>query len=748
MEKITGYVNQVIYYNSENGYTVLALVCEEKEITCVGITYNIRKGDTLELEGTYTEHGTYGRQFKIQSYEYKIPDEEQSIERYLASGVIKGIGVALAARIVNHFKKDTFRIIEEEPERLAEIRGISESKARDIAQQVEENRDTRRVMLFMQQYGISQALAAKIYNTYGSALYTIMQENPYQIVDDISGVGFRTADEIARKMGICADADFRIKGAILYILEQAMQEGHVYLPRRELLGRTAELLDISVQKVEEQLPNLAVERKITCKDLPAANPEENGGEAVVYLMANYHLELDTAKMLYDLNRAAQALDAETLKDSLLESEKQTGLALEERQKMAVLEAGRSGVLVITGGPGTGKTATINALIHCFEAEGMLIFLAAPTGRAAKRITESTGYEAQTIHRLLEVSGILEDGSAGTHFGRNRKNPLEADVVIIDEMSMVDIFLMHALLCAISPGTRLILVGDADQLPSVGPGCVLRDIIESDRFPVARLTKIFRQAGESDIVLNAHRINKGERVPITNKSRDFFFFPRDGFQAITDVVRQLIQKSLPGYIHAEASDIQVLTPGRRGALGVEQLNKTLQGYLNPASARKREKEYAGVIFREGDKVMQIKNNYQAEWEVRGLHGIVADRGTGVFNGDTGIVREINTFAERMTVEFDEKRFVEYPFKQLDELELAYAITIHKSQGSEYPAVIIPLLSGPKVLMTRNLLYTAVTRARKCVAVVGSMQEFCNMIDNHEEQKRYTSLRERICEWDGL
>lgn len=735
MERIQGYVEHIIYRNSDNGYTVLVLVCEEEEITCVGTLHYIGEGEAIEAEGQYREHSTYGRQFQITSYEIKAPEDILSIERYLGSGAIKGIGTALAARIVKKFKADTFRIIEEEPERLVEVKGISERKAREIAEQVEEKRDMRKAMIFLQQYGISNSMSVKIYNTYGPELYQVIKENPYRMADDINGIGFRIADEIAGRVGIHTDSDFRIRSGVLYVLQQAAGEGHIYLPQRILLERTVNLLGVSLESVEKHIMDLAVDRKLILK--------ESEEDICIYSTTAYYLELNTAKMLHDLNISCEVSETAILtRVAKIEEERET--KLDEMQKYAVVEAAGHGLLVITGGPGTGKTTTINALIDYFESEGLELRLAAPTGRAAKRMTEATGYEAQTIHRLLEVSGGPEEESRG-QFARNAENPLEADVIIIDEMSMVDIYLIHALLMAIPVGTRLIMVGDVNQLPSVGPGSVLKDIIDSGRFPVVRLTKIFRQATESDIIVNAHKINRGERVVLDNKSRDFFFLKRQDANVIISIVITLVQQKMPKYVHASQNEIQVLTPMRKGLLGVERLNGILQEYLNPPSPDKKEKEYGGGRFREGDKVMQIKNNYQVEWEIRGRYGIAVEKGTGIFNGDMGIVREINTYAELMTVEFDEGRFVEYSFKQLDELELAYAVTIHKSQGSEYPAVVIPLLPGPRMLMNRNLLYTAVTRAKSCVTLVGDEGTFYQMIDNTFEQRRYTSLKDRITEF---
>lgn len=732
MEKISGYIDHIIFRNEENGYTVMVMICDGEEVTCVGSLQYINEGELIEAEGTYTQHSTYGTQFKISSFELKAPEDEMAMERYLGSGAIKGIGSALAARIVRRFKGDTFRIMEEEPERLAEIKGISEKKAREIARQMEEKRDVRKAMIFLQKYGISSALSVKIYNQYGERLYRIIEENPYQMTDEIQGVGFKIADEIAEKAGIHTDSDFRIRSGLFYALKQSMSEGHIYLPRLELLQRGAELLGVSAEAMERNLMDLAMDRKIVLK------------EDRVYCSQNYYLELNTAKMLHDLNVSADIAD-DTVMKKLADIETETQTTLEDLQKEAVVQAVNHGLLVITGGPGTGKTTTINTLIHYFASEGLEILLAAPTGRAAKRMTEATGYEAQTIHRLLEISGVPEEESAGYHFERNMENPLEADVIIIDEMSMVDLFLMHALLSAVSVGTRLIMVGDVNQLPSVGPGSVLRDIIHSECFPVVRLNKIFRQASESDIVVNAHKINEGQHVVLDNKSRDFFFLKRDDANVIISVMLTLVMKKMPKYVDAGMLDIQVLTPMRKGLLGVERLNMILQEYLNPRSPEKKEKEYGAGLFREGDKVMQIKNNYQIEWEIRGAYGIPVEKGVGVFNGDMGIVSEINEYAEQMTVVFDDNKYIEYSFKELEQLELAYAITIHKSQGSEYPAVVIPLLSGPRMLMSRNLLYTAITRARKCVTLVGSDQVFQQMIDNEMEQKRYSTLKEQIQQW---
>ena len=735
VEKVTGYVEHIVFRNEENGYTVFHLENEDGEVTCVGNLNFITEGEMLELEGEYVNHSVYGNQLKVLAYRVKEPEDLVSIERYLGSGAIKGIGQTMASRIVKKFREDTFRIIEEEPERLAEIKGISERKAMEIASQMEEKKDMRKSMIYLQKYGISTKLAAKIYQRYGMKVHQILEENPYRLADDIEGVGFRTADEIAARIGIHTDSDYRIRSGLFYILQQAVVEGHIYLPEELLLRRAKVLLGIEMEDIEKYIMDLCMERKTVMK--------EKDGKVIVYPAHYYYMELNTAKMLNDLDIDCQ-MPEDMMEKRLRAVEEKEKIELDPLQHKAVIESIKHGLLILTGGPGTGKTTTINTMIQFFESEGLSILLAAPTGRAAKRMTEATGYEAQTIHRLLEVNGNPEEESTGG-FLRNRENPLEADVIIIDEMSMVDLNLMHALLSAVVQGTRLILVGDVDQLPSVGPGSVLKDIISSERFHVVTLTKIFRQAGESDIIMNAHKINAGEPVELNKKSRDFFFVKCDEADTIIGGIIALIQRKLPQYVQAHPNEIQVMTPTRKGLLGVERMNVILQKYLNPADEKKTEREINGRLFREGDKVMQIKNNYQLEWEICTRFGLTVDKGMGVFNGDMGVISEINEYKETVEVEYDEGRKVKYGFDMVDELELAYAITVHKSQGSEDPAVILPLLPGPKLLYNRNLLYTAVTRAKKCLTIIGSDTTFQEMIRNKSEQERYTSLAERIGEF---
>lgn len=738
MEAINGYVEHIIFQNQENGYTVMNLVSDGEEITCVGMFKGLAQGETISAQGDYTEHPVYGSQFKVSSYETVAPKDSVSMERYLGSGAVKGVGAALASRIVKRFGDDTFRIIEEEPERLAEVKGISERKAREIAVQMEEKKDLREALVYLQQYGISNTLAVKIYDTYGMQLYGVMKENPYRLAEDISGVGFKMADEIAFKIGIHTDSDYRIRSGILYTLLQGVGEGHCYLPMELLIQRAGVLLNVAGESIRPQIDNMMMDKKLVVK------------EDCVFAASYYYAELNCARMLHQLNipmTEAENLPSqeEAIRKRLEKLAAGLEMELDGLQLEAVLQCIRNGLFILSGGPGTGKTTTINMIIRYFEAEGADIFLAAPTGRAAKRMTEATGFEARTIHRMLELNSALSDESSKkVSFERNQENPLEADVIIIDEMSMVDIQLFQSLLKAVVPGTRLILVGDVNQLPSVGPGQVLRDIMNSNAFPMVVLQKIFRQAGESDIVVNAHRINRGEQIALDNKSKDFFLLERNDVNVIYKHMIQLIQDKLPGYVNATSFDIQVLTPMRKGSLGCETLNGILQRYLNPPDSRKREYADGERIYREGDKVMQVKNNYQLEWEVVSRYGIPIDRGTGVFNGDMGRILEINENGTSLVVEYDEHRRVTYPFSLLEELELAYAVTIHKSQGSEYPAVVIPLLSGPRMLFNRNLLYTGITRARHCVTILGSSDTVRSMIDNVSENRRYTALCERITE----
>lgn len=739
MVELQGYIDRIVFRNEENGYSVLCMKEGNKEEFLVGVFPDVSEGEYLTARGEMNVHPIYGKQLRVQEYEFTAPGDAASTLKYLSSGAVKGIGETLATRIVKMFGDDTFRIMEEEPERLAEVKGISPRKAMEIAGAVAGKRDLRQAMLFLQQYGISQNLGMKIYNFYQSRLYQVIRENPYRLADDIDGVGFRIADEIAAMAGILPDSDFRIRSGILYVLEQATGQGHTCLPMEQVMQEARRLLGVEIDSMNDRIMDLIMDKKIVVKTKTQPDTEEP--IQMVYSSVSYYTELSIAQMLKDLN-IKDTITPEEISRKIEAIEQEQDISLDERQRLAVSEAVNNGLTIITGGPGTGKTTTIRTIIHYFEKEGLDILLAAPTGRAAKRMKEATGCEAKTIHRLLELSGMVGEGA--TSFGRNEDNPLETDVVIIDEMSMVDVFLMKSLLRALVPGMRLVLVGDVNQLPSVGPGNVLRDVIYSDAFPVVRLEKIFRQAAESDIIMNAHRINAGEMVEPKPGSRDFLFIKRDNPGNIVGATITLLKDKLPGYVKSNTRDIQVLTPMRKGLLGVEQLNAALQEALNPPDESKQELAVGDFVLREGDKVMQIKNNYQMEWKVLNSYRMPLDEGVGVFNGDCGIVREINSYTEMLTVEFEEGRRVEYEFKQAEELELAYAVTIHKSQGSEYPAVILPLLGGPRMLMNRNLLYTAVTRAKSCVCIVGSVRTFQEMIANEQEQKRYSGLKDRIKE----
>lgn len=732
---IEGYVEHIIYRNDENGYSVLELALSNgDEEKVVGRFPFISEGEYLSAKGVYIDNKNHGIQFQVESYEIKIPDDMKSMERYLGSGAIKGIGPKLAAKIVKKFKMDTFRIIEEEGERLSEITGISEKKAREIVVQFQEKQGMRQAMMFLAEYGVENQLAVKIYEEYGPKLYEVIRENPYRMAEDISGVGFHTADEIARRSGIQLLSAYRIRAGILYILQDEVNNGNVYFPFSRLKERGKALLKVDEELLEKNVMDLAIDRKVVLKEI--------GEEEAVYLSKLYYLELKVASKLCELNVAFTVKEEEE-EAAFLSIEQEKKMELDVKQEEAIRAAARHGVTIVTGGPGTGKTTTINSMIRYFEKTGQKLLLAAPTGRAAKRMSEATGRDASTIHRLLEVNGEIEE-KGHSRFERNEDNPLESDVVIIDEMSMVDIFLMDSLLLALVKGCRLILVGDINQLPSVGAGNVLKDMIASKEFAVVKLTKIFRQTNQSNIVINAHKINAGEVIELSNRYTDFCFLEKSQVSDIAGIVVHLVKEVLPKHFKISPMEIQVLAPMKKGELGVEYLNKVLQNHLNPPDLKKVEKEVRDTVFRTGDKVMQIKNNYKLEWEVRNEKGFQVDKGEGAFNGDMGVIVDISNFTEEVTVEFDDKRVARYPFASLDELELAYAITIHKSQGSEYPVVVMPILQGPPVLFNRNLLYTAVTRAKQSVSIIGSKSKVLDMIRNVRELKRYTSLTQRIIE----
>lgn len=739
-------VEDIIFQNKENGYTVCVVEYEGEELSCVGEMAGIYVGEEVKIVGTWSTHPIYGRQVKVELIERSMPKTVQGMEKYLASGVIKGIGARTAKKIVKHFGLDTFRIIEEEPLVLAQINGISEKKAKEIGEVFHAQYELRKAMLFLQDYGITPTYAIKIYQHYKERTTEVVKNTPYRLVEDIYGIGFRKADEIAAQVGIAREDPHRIRTGILYLLTNNSNNGHTYMPRNVLVEESIKLLlpemyeeHLRMQSFENPLVENALIELSMNKQIIIKNYDN---ETCVFLAYLYHSEQAVARKLLDLASLYEKNPAIDVEKELAKTQKDLKIELVEEQKEAVRHTLTHGVTVITGGPGTGKTTTINAILHMLEKAGEDVLLAAPTGRAAKRMSEATGMEAQTIHRLLEIGYMREDTNKQM-FNRNEDNPLEADVIIVDEMSMVDITLMHALLKAVVEGQRLILIGDADQLPSVGAGNVLKDIIKSERIPVVRLIQIFRQASKSAIVMNAHRINKGE-YPIANeKGTDFFVMKRSIQEEVRQTIIELIMERLPKYQGFDSiKDIQILAPMRKGVLGVNELNKSLQAVLNPHHDLKPEKEYRGTLFRTGDKVMQIKNNYNTPWKILGKTGMSIDEGTGVFNGDCGIITAIKEDEELLVVTFDDGKVVEYEFNQLDELELAYAVTIHKSQGSEYPVVILPIHSGPPMLLSRNLLYTAVTRAKKMVVCVGLVETIQRMVDNNREIQRYSSLARHL------
>lgn len=723
-------ITEIIFRNPENGYTIALAETETEQFTAVGALPSCDKGRMFILRGNFVTHPKYGEQFAFTEWEEEMPSSESGIEAFLSSGVLKGIGPKAARSIVARFGLDTFRIIEEEPHRLTEVSGIGEMKAASIAEAFASHREIAEVTLYFQQFDIKPDTVIKLYRVYGSDTIKLVQENPYRLMEEVYGIGFRKADQIAEKLGIRRDDEARIRSGIRYTLSYYVNEGHTFLPQKELCEKAAELMELESHKVHDAMIGMAFEGDLKLEELEGRN--------VVFLMPYYMAEVTVAHGLKLLNEANLKPIYANVEELIAKSEAETGILFSDLQKTAIRTSMENGVSVITGGPGTGKTTIINAIIRILQKSGLTTALAAPTGRAAKRMTETTGQPASTIHRLLEY--YYAESDAAMRFGKNDENPLEIDALIVDETSMVDLMLMNGLIKALKPGTRLILVGDADQLPSVGAGNILGDILQSEYIYAVRLKEIFRQAGESLIVVNAHRINRGEYPFCNEKDKDFFLMKEPTEKEMIATLLDLCKNRLPAhYTHlTSVRDIQVLTPVRRGLLGSINLNKEMQAALNPPKVGLGEKKMGDKLFREGDKVMQIRNNYSLKWRKAGEF----TEGEGIFNGDVGFITRIDIEFGELVVEFDEDRLVTYEFTQLDELELAYAVTVHKSQGSEFPIVVMPVSWFPPVLATRNLLYTAVTRGKEAVILVGSEGRMQAMVDNMRISERYSGLRVRL------
>lgn len=732
MIEIEGTVEHIVYNNEENGYTVARVKHNNEIISIVGYIPFLSEGQRIRIQGEWVTHQNFGQQIKVESCEEVIPSTIEGIEKYLASGLIPGVGPVTAKRIVDKFGKDSLDIMEMNPVKLTEVEGIGEIKALGIAETFQDQRELRQVMIFLQSYGISTSFGLKIFKKFGQGTVKIVKENPYKLCEEISGIGFKTADKIARNLGIDLNSQSRIMAGVKYILSTCTANGHTYMPKLNLIDECVKLLNVSADAIEDAFVYLVTSKQIVGENID--------GDIAIYLIPLYFSELGVAKKLIELSFFKDGSDFKNIDKEIEEYERENNIQFADEQKAAISLGVQNGVSVITGGPGTGKTTIIKCIINIFEKRGMNIVLGAPTGRAAKRMTETTGYEAKTIHRLLEMQFI--PGEDGPVFAVDESNPIEADAIIIDEASMVDILLMNNLLKAVAAGTKLIMVGDVDQLPSVGPGNVLRDIIDSKAINIVRLDKIFRQVDESLIAVNAHLINSGQMPVLNDKDKDFFFIQKGNPKDILDEMMELINHRLPTFKKGfnSMTDIQVLSPMRKGETGTQNLNSRIQQILNPPSGNKKEKQFREIIFREGDKVMQIKNNYSVEW--RSLSGKDDLAGTGIFNGDIGYIKRMDIENQIATIVFDDEKEVDYDFSNFDELQLAYAVTIHKSQGSEFKVIVIPISYGPPMLMTRNLIYTGVTRAKELVVLVGMRQALLSMINNNTIAQRYSGLKNRI------
>ena len=738
METIEVFADETVFRNDENGYTVLVVKSGRTRVSAVGIMPPIAPGEKLKITGDWMEHPIYGKQIKVSSCEIEKPTTLSGIEKYLSSGMIRGIGPATAKLLIKSFGEETLDVLYSEPERLLDVPGIGPKRAKMIMESYAEQAQQREAMVFLQSYGVTPNLAVKIFKRYGESVQQVIRQNPYRLVEDIEGIGFKTADKIAASLGIEPDSEYRLSAGVKHTLSEATNgTGHCYLPRPELASCAQRLLDNAMELIEHTIDELILSHRLIAQVLPNENAQDEDGEdsvVAVYLPQTYHAEVDVARRLREMIDAMPSTMATDLSAQIDELERIEGVTFHPQLRRAIETAVSSGMTVITGGPGTGKTTIIKCIIRLLSVSGE-IALAAPTGRAAKRMSEACGMEAKTLHRLLEYGG--EEGD----FARGQDNPLEMDTLIIDEMSMVDVFLMRSVLRALVPGMRLIMVGDSDQLPSVGAGNVLRDILDSGAVPSVELTEIFRQDEKSMIVYNAHRINHGEAPRLNAKGSDFFFeraaSPVDAAKRIVN----LCASRLPNFLGLDpVRQMQVLSPTKKGDCGVWMLNQLLQEQFNPAAPHKSERARGDVTFREGDKVMQTRNNYQLEWKKEGV--FAWEEGQGVFNGDIGFIRSIDTQERTVEVVFDDERIATYEGGDIDDLELAYCISVHKSQGSEFPVVVMPAVGGPPMLLTRNLLYTAVTRARRLVMIVGREAAIDQMIANVNTRKRYSALCWRL------
>ena len=729
MEKLEGMVSDIVFKNEENGYTIAYLANENDEITIVGCMPTLSVGESIEVEGKWVNHKTYGSQFEVNSFMPITPSSLEGIYVYLSSGMIHGIGEKMAKRIVDKFGVDTLDIIQNTPERLTEVEGIGMKKVKQIQESYEENRELRNIIIQLSPYGITPNYCLRIYKKYKEKAIDIINKNPYRLAEDVRGIGFKIADEIASKIGIDKYSPERIMQGIIYTLNQSLASGHTYLPKQILIEQSVKILGVEPKFVENGIMDLAYNQKV--------HLENKDGQILVYLMMYYICENGVCKEIIKLSQH----DIKDLHINIDEEikivEKEGNISLAKNQIEAVKEAINNGVTIITGGPGTGKTTTINTIIKIFENNDQKVVLCAPTGRAAKRMSETSNKEAKTIHRLLEM-GFGSDSEELVFF-KDEEDPIDADVIILDEASMVDIILMYNLLKAVKLGTRVLLVGDSDQLPSVGAGNVLKDIIDSKVIKTVRLNEIFRQARESMIVVNAHKINNGEPLFLNVKNKDFFFLRKNTNEEILNEIVGLVSERLPNfYKFDKLKDIQVLTSMRKGDLGVNNLNIELQKYLNPPNKYKQEEEFAKRIFRVGDKVMQIRNNYTRKWETEDK----SESGEGIYNGDIGYIFHIDKDKKTVYVLFDKVKLSAYKYDELDELDHSFCTTIHKSQGSEFPVVVIPIVWAPPMLLSRNLLYTAVTRAKKLVVLVGDVRYLEQMIKNNRINDRYSNLSYKL------